>query len=161
MLGAQLATLHNLHFYLELMREIRADLARGDLPGAGARGRRGLGVSVSTAWAQTGEASGPPPLYNIGFIVLMFAIFYFVLLRPEQRRRKEQDALVAAVKRNDQVVLSSGIHGRVVALGDKLVTVEIAPKVQVQVDRSAIQTVENLPSRRGAREGAGEVVDEI
>ena len=101
---------------------------------------------MSTAWAQTGETSGPPPFANIGFIVLMMAIFYFVLLRPEQRRRKERDALVASVKRNDQVVLSSGIHGRVMALGDKIVTLEIAPKVQVQVDRSAIETIENLPT---------------
>jgi preprotein translocase subunit YajC len=99
---------------------------------------------VSTAWAQTGEASGPPPIYNLGFIALMFAIFYFVLLRPEQRRRKEQEKLVASVKRNDQVVLNCGLHGRVVALGDTMVTVEIAPKVQVQFDRTAIQTVERL-----------------
>jgi preprotein translocase subunit YajC len=99
---------------------------------------------VSTAWAQTGEASGPPPIYNLGFIALMFAIFYFVLLRPEQRRRKEQEKLVASVKRNDQVVLNCGLHGRVVALGDAMVTVEIAPKVQVQFDRTAIQTVESL-----------------
>ena len=101
---------------------------------------------MSTAWAQTGETSGPPPFANIGFIVLMMAIFWFVLLRPEQRRRKERDTLVASVKRNDQVVLSSGIHGRVMALGDKIVTLEIAPKVQVQVDRSAIETIENLPT---------------
>jgi preprotein translocase subunit YajC len=99
---------------------------------------------VSTAWAQTGEGTGPPPIYNLGFIALMFAIFYFVLLRPEQRRRKEQEKLVASVKRNDQVVLNCGLHGRVVALGDSQVTVEIAPKVQVQFDRSAIQTVETL-----------------
>jgi preprotein translocase subunit YajC len=102
---------------------------------------------MSEAWAQTGgEASGPPAFANIGFIVLMMAIFWFVLLRPEQRRRKERDALVASVKRNDQVVLSGGIHGRVMALGDKTATIEIAPKVQVQVDRSAIETIENLPN---------------
>jgi preprotein translocase subunit YajC len=108
---------------------------------------------VSTAWAQTGgEATGPPPLYNIGFIVLMFAIFYFVLLRPEQRRRKDHDKLIADVKRNDQVVMNSGLHGRVVALGDKIVTLEIAPKVQVQFDRSAIQTVESLSAAGDAKD---------
>jgi preprotein translocase subunit YajC len=108
---------------------------------------------VSTAWAQTGgETTGPPPLYNIGFIVLMFAIFYFVLLRPEQRRRREHDKLMSGVKRNDQVVLSCGLHGRVVALGDKVVTVEIAPKVQAQFDRTAIQTVESLSSAGEGKE---------
>ena len=104
---------------------------------------------MSTAWAQTGEGTGPPPIYNLGFIALMFAIFYFVLLRPEQRRRKEQEKLVASVKRNDQVVLNCGLHGRVVALGDAQVTVEIAPKVQVQFDRTAIQTVESLSIGEG------------
>lgn len=108
---------------------------------------------MSTAWAQTGgEATGPPPLYNIGFIVLMFAIFYFVLLRPEQRRRREHDKLISDVKRNDQVVMSCGLHGRVVALGDKVVTLEIAPKVQAQFDRSAIQTVESLSAGGEAKE---------
>ncbi len=108
--------------------------------------RRGRGPRVSTAWAQTGggEVTGPPPLYNIGFIALMFAIFYFVLLRPEQRRRKEHEKLLADVKRNDQVVMTGGLHGRVVTLGEKVLTVEIAPKVQVQFDRSAIQSIESL-----------------
>jgi preprotein translocase subunit YajC len=101
---------------------------------------------VGTAWAQAGEASGPPPFYNIGFIVLMFAIFYFILLRPEQRRRREHDQLLAGLKRNDQVVLSCGLHGRVVALGEKVVTVEIAPKVQAQFDRTAVQSVAGLES---------------
>jgi preprotein translocase subunit YajC len=101
---------------------------------------------VSPAWAQTGETTGPPPFLNIGFIVLMFAIFYFVLLRPEQRRRKEHDTLIAGVKRNDQVVLNCGLHGRVVTLAEKLITVEIAPKVHVQFDRSAIQAIENVPA---------------
>ena len=102
---------------------------------------------MSEAWAQTGgEPSGPPPYAPFALPVLMIAIFWFILLRPEQRRRKEREALVASVKRNDQVVLSSGIHGRVMALGDKIVTLEIAPKVQVQVDRSAIESIENLPT---------------
>ena len=102
---------------------------------------------MSTAWAQTGGAggaSGPPQILSFAPIIFMVAIFYFLVLRPEQRRRKEQEKLVASVKRNDQVVLNCGLHGRVVALGDSQVTVEIAPKVQVQFDRTAIQTVESL-----------------
>lgn len=111
---------------------------------------RGRGPEVSLAWAQAGaEATGPPPLYNIGFIVLMFAVFYFVLLRPEQRRRREQEKLVAGIKRNEQVVLNCGLHGRVVALTEKLVTVEIAPKVNVQFERSAIQSVEHRAGTDG------------
>ena len=94
------------------------------------------------AFGQTTDGSGPPAFLNIGFLVLMVGVFYLLLLRPEQKRRKEHEQLVAGLKRNDQIVLASGIHGRVAVLGEKTVTVEIAPKVQVQVDRSAIQTVQ-------------------
>jgi preprotein translocase subunit YajC len=101
---------------------------------------------VGTAFAQTSEGGGPPAVLNIGFLVLMVGVFYFLLLRPEQKRRREHDQLVSGLKRNDQIVLASGIHGRVAALGEKVVTVEIAPKVQVQVDRSAIQSVQKPPA---------------
>jgi preprotein translocase subunit YajC len=93
------------------------------------------------AFGQTGEA-GPPAIYNIGFLVLLVGIFYVLLLRPEQKRRREQEQLVGGLKRNDHIVLASGIHGRVAAVAEKVITVEIAPKVQVQVDRSAVQSVQ-------------------
>lgn len=108
---------------------------------------------LSVAWAQAGApAEGPPAAYNIGFILLMIAIFYFVLLRPEQKRRREHQTLIDGVKRNDQIVLSSGMHGRVIALADKTVTVEIAPKVQVVFDRTAIQTVTTAPGAEAREE---------
>ena len=72
-------------------------------------------------------------------------IFYFLLLRPEQKRRRDQEQLIANLKRNDQVVMVSGIHGRILTISDKVVTVEIAPKVPVQVDRTAIQSVQKAP----------------
>lgn len=93
-------------------------------------------------FGQSEGASGPPAIYNMGFLLALVGIFYFLLLRPEQKRRKEHDQLLSQLKRNDQVVMSSGIHGRVAVVGDKVLTIEIAPKVQVQVDRSAIQTVQ-------------------
>ena len=85
-------------------------------------------------------------LVQIAPLVLIGGIFYFLLVRPEQRRRKELEGQVAGLKRNDQVVMSSGIHGRVIVLGDKVLSVEIAPKVTVQVDRDAIQRVLTAPS---------------
>ena len=96
---------------------------------------------MGTAFGQAGEGAGAPAIINVGFLLLLVGIFYFLLLRPEQRRRREHEVLVAGLRRNDQVVMSSGIHGRVAALGEKVITVEIAPKVQVQVERSAIQSV--------------------
>ena len=84
----------------------------------------------------------PPALVQVMPLVLLGAVFYVLLVRPEQKRRRDHDQLVAALKRNDQIVMASGIHGRVMGLADKTITVEIAPKVQVVVDRSAIQSVE-------------------
>jgi preprotein translocase subunit YajC len=107
---------------------------------------------VGVAFAQTGEGGGPPAIYNIGFLVILVAIFYFLLLRPEQRRRREHERLLAALKRNDQVVLSSGIHGRVAGIAEKTLAVEIAPKVQVQVERNAVQAVLRPPSAEGRGE---------
>jgi preprotein translocase subunit YajC len=79
-------------------------------------------------------------------LALIAAIFYFLLIRPEQRRRKELETQVSGLKRNDQVVFSNGIHGRVVALGEKVLSLEIAPKVTVQVDRESVQRVLTAPS---------------
>jgi preprotein translocase subunit YajC len=104
-------------------------------------------ATVGEAWAQTGAASGPPAIYNVGFLLVMVAIFYFILLRPEQKRRRTHETLLANLKRNDQVVMNSGMHGRVIALADTTITLEIAPKVNVQFDRSAVQTVVGLPAK--------------
>jgi len=106
---------------------------------------------VGTAYAQTsGGGSAPPFAVQIAPFLVLGAIFYLLLRRPEQKRRREHEQLVGALKRNDQVILASGIHGRVATVGDSVVTVEIARGVQVQVERSGIQTVakSSLPEAR-------------
>lgn len=103
---------------------------------------------MGTAFAQTaapGSGSGPPMVVQLAPFLLAGVIFYVLLVRPEQKRRREHDRLVATLKRNDQVVLAAGIHGRVSTVGDKTLTVEIARGVQVQVERSAVQTVQKAP----------------
>lgn len=102
---------------------------------------------AAPAFAQTGQGGSPPLLMQLAFPLLLVAIFYMLLLRPEQRRRREHENLLANLKRNDQVVMASGIHGRVLATGDKVLTVEIAPRVQVTVDRSAVQRVDRAEPR--------------
>ena len=82
-------------------------------------------------------------------LALIGAIFYFLLIRPEQRKRKELESQVSGLKRNDQVVFASGIHGRVVTLGEKVLSVEVAPKVTVQIDRDSVQRVLTAPTAEG------------
>ena len=76
-------------------------------------------------------------------IVLIFIVFYFLLIRPQQQRQKTLKAMVAAVKRGDRVVTAGGIVGQVqrVREGSDEVEVEIAPNVRVQVIRDTISTV--------------------
>jgi preprotein translocase subunit YajC len=108
-----------------------------------------VGDGMNQAWAQltgdAGAAGGGPPmvLQLLPFVAVLF-IMYLLFIRPEQRRQKEHQQLLDQVKRNDQVVLSCGMHGRVVGMAEKTVTIEIAPKVQATFDRTAIQTVQAL-----------------
>lgn len=99
------------------------------------------------AWAQgAGPAAGPGPLVNLMPIALMFVILYFLMIRPQQKRAREHDTLVQNLKRGDDIVTNGGIHGRVQALADKILTVEIAPNVRIRLDRDQVASV-----LRGAR----------
>jgi len=93
-----------------------------------------------------GADGGAPPLLQMLPLLALVAVFYLVLFRPEQKRRREHEQMVAALKRGDRVVMASGIHGRVTGVAEKTATVEIARNVQVEVDRSGIQTVEKAPA---------------
>jgi len=108
---------------------------------------------VSSAFAQTAGGTPAPGSRPSDLLLLVggiFAIFYFLVLRPEQRKRKAHDALIAGLKRNDQVSLSCGIRGRVMQLGEQTLTVEIAPKVQIEVERDAIGHVLTAPAAKDA-----------
>jgi len=74
-------------------------------------------------------------------IVLIFVIFYFLLIRPQQKRAKEHRTLLSNLKLGDQVLTSGGIYGRVTGLRDDVVTVEISDKVRVKVNRGNIAGV--------------------
>jgi preprotein translocase subunit YajC len=71
-------------------------------------------------------------------LILMFAIFYFLLIRPQQKKAKQHKEMVANIKKGDRVVSSGGLHGVVTGIADDVVTMEIAPKVRVKVSRGSI-----------------------
>jgi preprotein translocase subunit YajC len=71
-------------------------------------------------------------------LILMFAIFYFLLIRPQQKKAKDHKAMIASVKKGDTVVSSGGLHGVITGLKDDVVTMEIAPKIRVKVSRGSI-----------------------
>lgn len=95
---------------------------------------------INPAWAQAG-ADAPSPIVNLLPLLLIFVVFYFLLIRPQQTRAKEHSQMLGNLRRNDDVVTSGGLYGKVVALSESVVTLEIAPKVQVKVDRQQIATL--------------------
>ena len=96
----------------------------------------------SVAHAQ-GDPAGPAPGPIVSFmpIALMFVILYFLLIRPQQKRTREHDTLISGLKRNDEIVTSGGIHGRIHAIHDAVLTVEIAPNVRIRLDRQQVASV--------------------
>lgn len=71
-------------------------------------------------------------------IALIFVIMYFLLLRPQSKKAGDHGKMLNALKRNDEVVTTGGLIGRIAELGEKLITLEIAPNVRVRVERSQI-----------------------
>jgi preprotein translocase subunit YajC len=74
-------------------------------------------------------------------IILIFAVFYFLLIRPQQKRAKDHRALLSSLKVGDQVLTNGGIYGRVTGLRDDVLTLEISDKVRVKVSRGHIAGV--------------------
>ena len=104
---------------------------------------------ITPAYAQAqGAAQGAEGLVQFLLpIVLIFIVFYFLLIRPQQKKAKEHRDMVEAVKRGDQVVTAGGIIGKVTKVGDEgRVTVEIAPNVRVEVLRGTISDVLSKPT---------------
>lgn len=79
-------------------------------------------------------------------LILMFVIFYFLLIRPQQKKAKQHKQLLASIKKGDRVISSGGLHGVVTGLADDVVTMEIAPKVRVKVSRGSIAGITNRES---------------
>ncbi len=71
-------------------------------------------------------------------LIIIFAIFYFLLIRPQQRKAKQHKQVLASLQRGDRVVSSGGLHGVITGLTEDTVTMEISPKVRVRVSRGSI-----------------------
>ena len=74
-------------------------------------------------------------------IILIFVIFYFLLIRPQQKRQKEHQKMVEDLKKGDSVVTAGGVHGTVTGVADNIATVEIANNVRIKVTKSSVAAV--------------------
>jgi preprotein translocase subunit YajC len=74
-------------------------------------------------------------------LVLMFVVLYFVMIRPQMKKQKEHRTMVEALAKGDEVATAGGLLGKVTKLGDVYLGVEVAPGVEVQVQRTAVVQV--------------------
>lgn len=96
---------------------------------------------MSEAWAQAAGGVAGGGFESIFLIVAMFAVLYFLMIRPQMKRAKEHKALIEALQKGDEVIAAGGMLGRISKVGEGYVSLEIAPNVEVQVQRAAVQTV--------------------
>lgn len=114
---------------------------------------------ISPAYAQAagGLGGGAPDLMlQLAPFVAIMAVFYFLIIRPQQKRAKEHREALAAIRRNDRIVTTGGLVGIVtkVTEGDDLLTVEVAPGVRVQVVRTMVAEVRGKGQPVGSKPAA-------
>ena len=110
---------------------------------------------ISSAFAQTAPAAAAggdmmSSLTSMLPLVLMFVVLYFVMIRPQMKKQKEHRAMIEALAKGDEVATAGGLLGTVTKLGESYLTLQLAPGMEVQLQRSAI--VQVLP--KGAISGS-------
>ena len=103
---------------------------------------------LAMAPAQQGQGGGE--IYStIIMFALIIGIFYFMIIRPQQKRAKVREALLGQIKKGDKVITAGGIHGEIVGIDEKTLLVEISDKVKVKIERTSISVV----NKQGEVEG--------
>ena len=93
----------------------------------------------SVAYAQSaGEASSQSPFFQFIPLVLILGVFWFLIIRPQQKKQKQHLNMVDSLRKGDKVVTNGGIFGTIVKVGDDRITLEIASKVQIQIERQQV-----------------------
>ena len=112
---------------------------------------------INTAFAMGGKAGAAGGAAG-GFtafvpLILMFVIFYFLLIRPQQKKAKEHQKMIDNIKKGDRVITSGGIHGTITSLGDTSVSIEIAEKVKIKLSRGNIAALLNTaPDKKNKKD---------
>lgn len=97
-----------------------------------------------------GGGGGSQLLPTLVMFGAMFAIFYFLMIRPQQRQKQERERMLSAIKRGDRVVTTSGLHGTVTNVGDDKVTLRVADQVRLDFDRAAIGRIVEVSGDKDA-----------
>lgn len=107
------------------------------------------GIFIASAWAQeTANAAQAKPTGFAALLqspmfpmLLILPVFYFLMLRPQQKQRAQHAAMVEGLKKGDEIVTSSGIHGKIYGVAENIITLEIADNIRVKMEKSQISSI--------------------
>ncbi len=90
---------------------------------------------------QDGAGGGQSMVSTLVFFALIFVVFYFMILRPQQKRAKERQKMLDSIKKGDKVVTSGGMHGKVVNVDETTVLLDVGDNIKLKFDRSAVNMI--------------------
>lgn len=96
---------------------------------------------ISDALAQGAGGGQGSPFPSLIMLVVLFALFYFLLIRPQQKRQKEHREMTEKLAKGDEVVTQGGVLGRISKIGDAFITLEIAEGTEIRVQRASVATL--------------------
>jgi preprotein translocase subunit YajC len=111
-------------------------------------------VTLIPLLAQAAEPQQPSMLMSFLPLVFIFVIFYFLLIRPQQKRQKEHAKLVSELKTGDRVVTNAGIHGLITGVKERTVQVKVAENVKIEFDRSSVAAVTKASEKSDSESSA-------
>ncbi|TSA28745.1 MAG: preprotein translocase subunit YajC [Ignavibacteriales bacterium] len=100
-----------------------------------------MNILLAMAPSPDGSGGGGSMVSTLIMFGAIFAIFYFMIIRPQQKRAKERAKLLSAIEKGDKVITSGGMHGTIAGIEDKIVLLDVGNNVKMKFDRSAIATV--------------------
>ena len=96
---------------------------------------------ISNAWAQGAPQAGGNSIMGLLPLILIFVVFYFFLIRPQMKQAKEHKQMVEALGKGDEIVTSGGLLGKITRVGDTFISVEIAPEIEVRIQKHSVSAV--------------------
>ncbi len=105
-------------------------------------------TAIAYAMAQTPQMQGqeaPSPLVSLMPIILIFGIFYFLLIRPQQKKQKEHQKMLGELKKNDEVITTGGVHGTIVNVKENTFMVRVDDNVKLEISKSAVTGLKKKP----------------
>jgi preprotein translocase subunit YajC len=102
-----------------------------------------LAGCVAPASGQSSESSSTSTLYMVGFLVVIFALFYFVMIRPQRKRQKQQQEMVAAIQKGDKVITAGGIYGVVDNVREDSVVIKVEGGTTLRVAKGSVMVIKD------------------